>query len=111
MIKDSIDSLFDSIDVSSEYRDYQSAILRLKSNKTATDLIEKIKVLEKEATKLEYSGQEEYKVIDKEIEDNLNILNAIEEYREYKNYKNKFNTMLLASSSLIEEYIDSKISI
>ena len=111
MIDCSIEELFDSINNSKEYKEYREISSILNDNEDVKDLIEEIKVLQKEATMREYNEDESYKEIDKEIEEKTKILNSNKNYQEYLNKLRKFNTMLLASSSLLDEYIDSKVSI
>ena len=74
MIESSIEELFESINSSKEYQEYQEIVSILNNNKEVKDLIEEIKELEKEATKLEYNNDDRYKEIDKIIEDKSNKL-------------------------------------
>lgn len=111
MIESSIESLFDSINNSNEYKEYLSITEELNNNKEVMNLIDDIKKLEKEATKLEYNGDDKYKDIDKEIEEKTNILNSNSSYKDYLSKLKRFNNTLIASSSLLEDYIDSKVSI
>lgn len=111
MIESSIEELFESINSSKEYQEYQEIVSILNNNKEVKDLIEEIKVLEKEATKLEYNNDDKYKEIDKIIEDKSNKLKENKDYNEYLSKLKKFNNTLLASSSLLQEYIDEKVTI
>lgn len=111
MIESSIEELFESINSSKEYQEYQEIVSILNNNKEVKDLIEEIKVLEKEATKLEYNNDDKYKEIDKIIEDKSNKLKENKDYNEYLSKLKKFNNTLLASSSLIEEYVTDKINV
>lgn len=111
MIDCSIEELFDSINNSKEYKEYKEISSILNDNEDVKELIEEIKVLQKEATMREYNEDESYKEIDKVIEEKTKVLNNNESYKEYLSKLKKFNTMLLASSSLLEDYIDSKVSI
>ena len=52
-----------------------------------------------------------YKEIDNIIEEKTKELNNNSKYQEYLSKLKKFNNTLLASSSLLEDYIDSKVSI
>ena len=81
------------------------------SNKEIKDLIEEIKKLQKEATYLEYNNDDRYKEIDNIVKEKMNTLNNNSKYKEYLSKLKSFNNTLLASSSLLEEYIDSKVSI
>ena len=111
MINESIEELFNSINNSDEYKEYLKMQKDLYNNRELMDLIEEIKSLEKKAVKLEYSGDDKYKEVDKEIEKNTKELNANAYYAEYLSKLNKFNAALLTSSSLIEEYINDKVTI
>ena len=111
MIDSSIERLFDSINNSKEYQEYLNITSILGKNKKVKDLIEEIKSLQKEAVKLENEGNTKYKEIDKEIEEKSKILNEDKDYQEYLSKLKKFNNTLIASSSLIEDYIDSKVSV
>ena len=111
MIEGSIEELFDSINNSKEYKEYKEITSILNNNIEVKELIDEIKSLQKEATKLEYNNDDKYKEVDKEIEEKTKILNDNKHYQEYLLKLKKFNTMLLASSSLLDEYIDEKVSI
>lgn len=111
MIDNSIEELFTSINDSPEYQEYKKISSILNDNIEVKTLIEEIKTLQKEATKLEYNNDDEYMEIDKVIAEKTKLLNNNTYYQEYLSKLKKFNTMLLASSSLIEEYIDEKVSI
>lgn len=111
MIENSIESLFETINNSNEYKEYKEITNILNDNKEIKLLIDEIIKLQKEATKFEYEDNDEYKEIDKLIEGKTKVLNDIPEYKEYLSKLKEFNNSLLASSSLLEEYIDSKVSI
>lgn len=111
MIDNSIEELFTSINDSPEYQEYKKISSILNDNVEVKALIEEIKTLQKEATKLEYNNDDEYMEVDKVIAEKTKLLNNNTYYQEYLSKLKKFNTMLLASSSLIEEYIDEKVSI
>lgn len=111
MIDSSIEELFNAINNSNEYKEYLSITEELNKNKEVMNLIEEIKSLEKEATNLEYNNDSKYKEIDKEIEEKTRKLNSNSSYKEYLSKLKRFNNTLLASSSLIEDYIDSKVAI
>lgn len=111
MIESSIEELFDSINNSKEYKEYIEITSILNDNIEVKELIEEIKQLQKEATHLEYNEDEKYKEIDKVIEEKTKILNENENYKEYLSKLKKFNNVLLASSSLLDEYIEEKVSI
>ena len=111
MIESSIEELFNSINNSNEYKEYKLIVNTLESNKEVIDLIEEIKKLQKEATYLEYHEDNKYKEIDNIIEEKTKELNNNSKYQEYLSKLKVFNNTLLASSSLLEDYIDSKVSI
>ena len=104
MIESSIEELFNSINNSNEYKEYKLIVNTLESNKEVIDLIEEIKKLQKEAVNLEYKNDDRYLEVDKLIKEKENILNNNKDYQE-------FNNTLLASSSLIEDYVTDKVSI
>ena len=111
MIEGSIEELFDSINNSLEYKEYKKISSMLNDNIEVKELIDEIKSLQKEATMLEYNEDESYKEVDKVIEEKTKLLNGNKYYQEYLSKLKNFNNMLLASSSLIEDYIDEKVSI
>ena len=111
MIDCSIEELFDSINNSKEYKEYREISSILNDNEEVKSLIDEIKELQKEATYLEYNEDESYKEIDKVIEEKTKVLNNNKNYQEYLSKLRKFNNILLTSSSLLDDYIDSKVSI
>ena len=111
MIESSIEELFDSINNSNEYKEYQKINSMLSENIEVKNLIDEIKDLQKEATKLEYNNDDNYKEIDKVIEIKTKTLNDNKYYQEYLSKLKKFNNVLLASSSILDEYIEEKVSI
>lgn len=111
MIESSIENLFTEINNSNEYKEYINILNILKENKEVNNLIEEIKTLEKKATKLEYEKNKKYIEIDKQIEEKTKVLNSNKEYQEYLSKLKAFNNTLLASSSLLDEYIGEKVSI
>lgn len=111
MIESSIENLFTEINNSNEYKEYINILNILKENKEVNNLIEEIKTLEKKATKLEYEKNKKYIEIDKQIEEKTKVLNSNKEYQEYLSKLKAFNNTLLASSSLLDEYIEEKVTI
>ena len=111
MIESSIEELFNSINNSNEYKEYKLIVNTLESNKEVIDLIEEIKKLQKEAVNLEYKNDDRYLEVDKLIKEKVNILNNNKDYQEYLSKLKDFNNTLLASSSLIEDYVTDKVSI
>lgn len=111
MIESSIENLFTEINNSNEYKEYINIVNILKENKEVNNLIEEVKSLEKKATKLEYEKNKKYIEIDKQIEEKTKILYSNKDYQEYLSKLKTFNNTLLASSSLLDEYIEEKVSI
>ena len=111
MIESSIEELFNSINNSNEYKEYKLIVNTLESNKEVIDLIEEIKKLQKEAVNLEYKNDDRYLELDKKIKEKEKILNNNKYYQEYLSKLKYFNNTLLASSSLIEDYVTDKVSI
>ena len=111
MIDNSIESLFDSINNSKEYKEYLEITNILNENIEVKSLIEEIKDLQKKATKLEEENNKQYKEVDKTIQEKIDILNNNNDYKKYLSKLKEFNNTLLASSSLLEEYINDKVSI
>lgn len=111
MIDSSIEELYDSINSSKEYKEYIEISSILSDNTEVKELIEEIKELQKEATKLEYDNDDKYKELDKVIGEKIKALNENSDYKKYLNKLKTFNNTLLASSSLIQEYVDNKVSI
>ena len=56
-------------------------------------------------------GEDFYKELDKIIEEKTKVLNENTHYKEYIYKLKKFNNVLLASSSLLDDYIEEKVSI
>ena len=111
MIESSIEELFNSINNSNEYKEYKLIVNALESNKEVVNLIEEIKKLQKEAVNLEYKNDDRYLEVDKLIKEKENILSNNKDYQEYLSKLKDFNNTLLASSSLIEDYVTDKVSI
>ena len=111
MIEGSIEELFESINNSKEYKEYKEITSILNDNIEVKSLIEEIKELQKEATLLEYNEDDKYKELDKIIEEKTKALNENTYYQEYLSKLKKFNNVLLSSSSLLDEYIEEKVSI
>ena len=111
MIETSIEELFNSINNSKEYKEYKAIVDIIDKDKEIKNLIEEIKTLQKKATHLEYNKDNKYKEIDELIKEKINILNENSKYKEYLTKLKTFNNTLLASSTLLEDYIDNKVSI
>ena len=91
------------------YQEYKKMENILSKDKEIKAIIDEIKELEKEATYLEYIGDEKYKEIDEEIKKKADILNNKQVYIEYLNKMEEFNDELATSSKMIEKYIEEKV--
>ena len=109
MINSSLEDLFNTIENSSLYKEYKKMESILSKDKEIKELLDEIKELEKEATYLEYIGDDKYKEIDEEIKKKADILNSKPIYQEYLSKMNDFNDELAASSKMIEKYVEKKI--
>ena len=109
MIDNKIDELFQAITDSKEYQSYLKIGEVLASDKEINELINKIKELQRRSVALEEQGNDEYKILDKEIEVMVEKLNEKPLYQEYLRRMNTFNDILASSSNNIEQYINEKI--
>ncbi len=109
MIENKIDELFQAIQDSKEYQSYLNIGNVLKEDEEINTLVSEIKKLQQQSVRLEEQGNEEYKEIDKEIDNKVELLNSKPVYQEYLRRMNEFNDILAMSSSQIEQYINSKI--
>ena len=109
MINSSLEELFNSIENSSLYKEYLKMKDILNKDSEIKELIDEIKELEKQATYLEYIGDNKYKEIDEEIKRKADILNNKQVYKEYLNKMDEFNDELAISSKMIERYIEEKV--
>ena len=109
LMKSSLEELYNSIENSNTYKEYKQIEEILKKDKEIKKIINEIKKLEKEATFLEYNGDERYKEIDEEIKKKVAILESKSVYQEYLNKMDKFNDELAISSKMIEKYIEEKV--
>ena len=108
-MKSSLEELFNTIENSSLYQEYKKMENILNQDREIKILIDEIKELEKEATYLEYIGDEKYQEIDEEIRKKADILNNKHVYQEYLNKMEEFNNELSASSKMIEKYVEEKV--
>lgn len=108
-MNNSLEELFNTIENSKLYQEYKKMENILNKDKEIKKLIDEIKELEKEATYLEYIGDEKYKEIDEEIKMKADILNNNHVYMEYLNKMEEFNNELSVSSKMIEKYISDKV--
>lgn len=108
-MKSSLEELFNSIENSSLYQEYKKMENILNQDSEIKELLEDIKELEKQATYLEYIGDEKYKEIDEEIKKKADILNNKHVYQEYLNKMEEFNNELSISSKMIEKYVEEKV--
>ena len=109
MINSSLEELFNSIENSKSYQEYLKMKDILSKDSEIKELIDEIKELEKQATYLEYIGDESYKDIDEEIKRKADILNNKQVYQEYLNKMDAFNDELAISSKMIEKYVEEKV--
>ena len=109
MINNSLEELFNSIENSKLYKEYKKMENILNKDKEIKELINEIKELEKQATYLEYIGDEKYIELDNEIKKKADILNNKQVYQEYLNKMDEFNDELAISSKMIEKYIEEKV--
>ncbi len=109
MIENSISELFNSIESSYEYQEYQKIKKILESDQEVLSLVDEIKKLQKESTVLEYNNNPKYLELDKEIEQKVKKLNELPAYIKYLQAMDNFNQVLKTSSSLISNYVDDII--
>ena len=109
MINNSLEELFNSIENSKLYKEYKKMENILNKDKEIKELINEIKELEKQATYLEYIGDEKYIELNNEIKKKADILNNKQVYQEYLNKMDEFNDELAISSKMIEKYVEEKV--
>ena len=109
MINSSLEDLFNTIENSSLYKEYKKMESILSKDKEIKELLDEKKELEKEATYLEYIGDDKYKELDEEIKRKADILNNKQVYQEYLNKMEEFNNELAMSSKMIEKYVEEKV--
>ena len=108
-MKSSLEELFNTIENSNLYKEYKNMENILNQDSEIKEILEDIKELEKEATYLEYNGDEKYKEIDELIKKKADILNNKHVYQEYLNKMEAFNNELSTSSKMIEKYVEEKV--
>ena len=104
-----LEELYNEIENSKLYQDYLKMKDILNSDIEIKKLIDEIKELEKQATYLEYIGDNKYKELDELIKEKAEILNNKQVYREYLNKMDEFNDELAISSKMIEQYVAEKV--
>ena len=109
MIDKTLDELFETIEASKEYQSYLEIGSVIEKNKEVNDLMQEIKELQKKSVRLEEVGDEEYKEVDKLIDEKVKYLNSIPIYQEYLRRMREFNSCLSESSNTIEKYINDKV--
>ena len=109
MIENKIDELFQAINESKEYKAYQNIGEVLEQDEEINNLIKEIKTLQQKSVRLEEQGNEEYKEIDKEIDELVKKLNSKPIYQEYLKRMNELNDILAMSSNQIEKFINNKV--
>ena len=108
-MESSLEQLFNTIENSKLYKEYKKMESILDKDKEIKILLDEIKELEKEATYLEYIGDNKYKELDEEIKKKADILNNKQVYIEYLNKMEELNDELATSSKMIEKYIEKKV--
>ena len=109
MIDKTLDELFEAIETSKEYQSYLEIGRVIEKNKEVNELIKEIKDLQKKSVRLEETGNDEYKNVDKLIDKKVKCLNSIPIYQEYLRRMEEFNSCLTESSNTIEKYINDKV--
>ena len=109
MLNNSISDLFNSIENSTLYKRYKKMSDILSKDLEIKNMLDEIKMLEKEATYLENIGDDRYKEVDEEIKRKADILNNNCVYQEYLNCMDEFNDELSMSSKMIESYVSEKV--
>ena len=109
MIDKTLDELFETIETSKEYQSYLEIGRVIEKNKEVNDLMQEIKELQKKSVRLEETGNDEYKNVDKLIDEKVKCLNSIPIYQEYLRRMREFNSCLTESSNTIEKYINDKV--
>ena len=109
MIDKTLDELFETIETSKEYQSYLEIGRVIEKNKEVNELIKEIKDLQKKSVRLEEAGNDEYKNVDKLIDEKVKCLNSIPIYQEYLRRMKEFNSCLSESSNTIEKYINDKV--
>ena len=109
MINNKIDELFSAIESSTEYQAYLNIGKVLENDEEINSLVTEIKELQQKSVRLEEQGNQEYKEIDKLIEEKVKLLNSKPIYQEYLRRMNEFNDIIAESSNSIEKYINDKV--
>lgn len=109
MINEKIDELFQAINESAEYKAYQNIGNVLDNDEEIKALVAEIKELQQKSVHLEEAGNDEYKEVDKLIEEKVALLNSKPVYQEYLRRMNEFNDILAMSSNQIEKFINKQI--
>lgn len=108
-MESNLEKLFNAIENSKAYQEYIKMKNILDKDQSIKELIEEIKELEKQATYLEYIGDEKYKEVDLEIANKTDILNNKPVYQEYLNRMNELNDELAISTDMISKYVEEKV--
>lgn len=109
MIENKLDELFSAIESSNEYQAYLNIGKVLENDEEINSLVTEIKELQQKSVRLEEQGNQEYKEIDKLIEEKVKLLNSKPIYQEYLRRMNEFNDIIAESSNSIEKYVNDKI--
>lgn len=94
---------------STEYKEYKDSMNILSKDKEIMELINKIRTMQKLATKMEIDGDANYYLIDEEIDGYRELLEGVEKYINYIDKREIFINKLGEIRNIIEEYINSII--
>lgn len=100
-----IDELIEMIKNDNLYKRYVLVSKQMKDNEEIMSIIKNIKLLQKKAVNLEYR-KEDISLIEKEIANNLNLLNSYPIYQEYSYLLEDLNSLFQDIKSSLEGYIN-----
>lgn len=104
-----ISTLKKCITDSTEYKEYKDSMNILSEDKEIMELINKIRTMQKLATKMEIEGDANYYLIDEEVDGYKELLEGVEKYINYIDKREIFINKLKDTRNKIEEYINSII--
>lgn len=105
-----IEELFNTIENTKEYIEYNEIKELLINNKEIMNLIKEIKKLQKKATYEEASHQTSYHETDKLIQEKIDNLNSYPLYHEFITKKENLNDMLAFVTNIINKYLEDIIN-
>lgn len=109
IILDKFNEIISLIENSNQYGEYMMLKEKIGKDKQIIDLINDIKVAQKEIVRLKYNGLD-YSEKDELINKNLSILNSYPIYVEYNYLQEDLNTSFQIIKNAINDYIDSVIN-